>query len=46
MRLVGFEVLTTVAIKNIILWYVTPCSPAEIKDVSEERTASIFSFHE
>jgi hypothetical protein len=27
----GFEVLTVVAVENIIFWDITPCSPLSVK---------------
>jgi hypothetical protein len=32
--------------KSVILWKETPCSPVELTDVTEDRTASIFSVEE
>jgi hypothetical protein len=36
-------VVLTVVTKNIaVLWYVTPCSPVEIINISEEQHFAIF----
>jgi hypothetical protein len=32
--------------KRTAFWYITPCSPVEFTDVSEEITASIFKVNE
>jgi hypothetical protein len=42
MRLVGFEVLTAVFVKNSVFWAITPCSLLKVNDVSDEHIASIF----
>jgi hypothetical protein len=43
---VGFEVFTSVVMKSIIFWDMTPCSPLSLTDVSEEHIASIFTVEE
>jgi hypothetical protein len=40
-RYVEFEVFTTVVMKSIIFWDMTPCNQLST-DVSEEHIASIF----
>jgi hypothetical protein len=27
----GFEVRTAMAVKSSVIWYITPCSPVEVK---------------
>jgi hypothetical protein len=40
---VGFDVLTAVAMKSSIVWYVTPCSLVKVHQRSDHVT-SIFRF--
>jgi hypothetical protein len=39
---VGFEVLTAVVMKCIVLWDITPCSPLKVNRRYREHIASIF----
>jgi hypothetical protein len=43
---IGFEVLTTVVMKNSVFWDVTVRSPLNPTVVSEENAASVFRVEE
>jgi hypothetical protein len=42
LNIVGFEVLTAVAMKISILWDITPCSPLKVNRSFGEHGASMF----
>jgi hypothetical protein len=42
----GFEVLTAGVMRSYVFWDITPCSPLEVSNVSEENVASIFRVEE
>jgi hypothetical protein len=38
--LVGFEVLSAVVLRRPVFWDITPCSPLEVKPLSEDHVSS------